>query len=81
MNESTLWGEESQIDDDVQARLLSIKILTNRCMADAGSTTAVEIAKPVFKLLLSLLKSKDSESDRMCAFLRSFLFPFPLINR
>jgi hypothetical protein len=64
-NETAVWASGSEIDEDVHCRLLAIKILTNRCIANANSDTADEVSAPVFKLLYGLLQMKESETAHM----------------
>ncbi|KAF9527490.1 cohesin-associated protein Pds5 [Crepidotus variabilis] len=60
------WYEDpSQIPDLLRARILSIKVLRNRCMAHASSEQALQIAAPVLKLLPSLIEHEGNIDGRV----------------
>ncbi|KAK7205746.1 armadillo-type protein [Myxozyma melibiosi] len=61
------WVEDEQLEDECKAKILALRILVNRLRAAATSDTAVEIARPVLKLLNSLIvndgeMSKDADT-------------------
>lgn len=55
-DEETTWFDEPVLPAMTRARLLSIKILTNRCLAYAKTDSAAKVSKPVFDLLWPLLQ-------------------------
>ncbi|GAA5824892.1 hypothetical protein JCM11251_005384 [Rhodosporidiobolus azoricus] len=50
------WVESSSLAPLTRARELSIKILTSRCLAYAGTPSSSKVAKPVFDLLWPLVQ-------------------------
>lgn len=57
-------GEEWALDDEVswnlKAKILSLKVCRNRCLAHASSDAAAEISSPVLKMLTTLLDNNGS---------------------
>ncbi|PFH55440.1 hypothetical protein XA68_18308 [Ophiocordyceps unilateralis] len=63
------WVQDVDMDQELQAKCLSLRILVNRAMATAEEPEAEERVKPVFKLLRTLVvaegefcKTKDTPS-------------------
>ncbi|KAF5318692.1 hypothetical protein D9619_010650 [Psilocybe cf. subviscida] len=56
------WLEDSELQDDLRAKLLSLKVCRNRCLAHSDSDQALEIATPVIKLLVQLINYEGSLS-------------------
>nr|GAT42782.1 predicted protein [Mycena chlorophos] len=54
------WADESEISDNLRAKIYAIKTLRNRALAHVGTENAVEIAKPVLKMLVTLLQNNGS---------------------
>ncbi|EGF98446.1 uncharacterized protein MELLADRAFT_69311 [Melampsora larici-populina 98AG31] len=52
------WLDDSELADLAKARILGVKLLTNRCIAYAETTAAKTSAAPVFKLLWQLLDNR-----------------------
>ncbi|KAF8156995.1 armadillo-type protein [Crassisporium funariophilum] len=62
------WVEDGEVSDELRAKVLSLKVCRNRCLAHATSEQALEIAAPVLKLLATLVEhegslSVDAEED------------------
>lgn len=55
-----VWVSDDELDEEIQAKALCLKILVNRLRATEDPEQAKEEAKPVFKLLRSLI-TKDGE--------------------
>ena len=55
MDIDTDWVDDSVMPPRLKAKLLALKVCRNRCLAHASSDTAVDIAKPVLKMLTSIL--------------------------
>lgn len=55
-DEGATWFDARIPPATTRARLLSIKILTNRCLAYAKTDSAAKVSKPVLDLLWPLLQ-------------------------
>ena len=53
--DDAVWVDDDKMDEEIQAKCLSLKILVNRLRALEDPEEAKEEAKPVFKLLRSLI--------------------------
>jgi sister chromatid cohesion protein PDS5 len=60
MEDDGEWIEDSEIPLQLQAKLLSMKVCRNRCLAHSSSDTALEIATPVLKMFLTVLNNGGS---------------------
>lgn len=49
------WVEDLDMDEELQAKLLCLRILVNQALANADEKDAEETVKPVFKLLKTLV--------------------------
>ncbi|RDA92374.1 hypothetical protein CP533_4402 [Ophiocordyceps camponoti-saundersi (nom. inval.)] len=49
------WVQDADMDKELQAKCLSLRILVNRAIAAAEEPDAVERVKPVFKLLMNFV--------------------------
>ena len=47
---------------DLRAKILALKVCRNRCIAHAGSETALEIAQPVIRMFSTVLQHEGSFS-------------------
>ncbi|KAJ7057849.1 hypothetical protein C8F01DRAFT_1151285 [Mycena amicta] len=54
------WADETEISDNLRAKILAIKVCRNRSLAHAASQNAVDISTPVLKLLATLLHNGGS---------------------
>ncbi|KAJ7487778.1 armadillo-type protein [Mycena latifolia] len=54
------WADESEVSDNLRAKILALKVCRNRSLAHASSENAIEIATPVFKMLATLLEHGGS---------------------
>ncbi|EIN08867.1 hypothetical protein PUNSTDRAFT_67344 [Punctularia strigosozonata HHB-11173 SS5] len=66
MEDDAEWMEDSQLPPQLQAKLLSMKLCRNRCLAHASSDNALEIATPVLKMFITVISNGGSftaESD------------------
>lgn len=52
------WVEDADMDEELQAKLLCLRILVNQALANAEEQDAEETVKPVFKLLKTLVVSE-----------------------
>ncbi|KAJ7207075.1 armadillo-type protein [Mycena pura] len=63
------WADESEVSDNLRAKILALKVCRNRSIAHAASENALEIATPVLKMMATLLEHRgsfmaDSEEDK-----------------
>lgn len=68
MDSGDEWVENDNMSDDLRAKLLSLKVCRNRCLAHAASDVAEDIATPVLKMFTTLLEhsgslKEDSEDE------------------
>ncbi|KAK7046668.1 sister chromatid cohesion protein pds5 [Favolaschia claudopus] len=54
------WADESEISDNLRAKILALKVCRNRSLAHAEKENALEIATPVLKMLATLLDNSGS---------------------
>ncbi|KDQ08190.1 hypothetical protein BOTBODRAFT_118968 [Botryobasidium botryosum FD-172 SS1] len=54
------WVEDHELSAAARAKVLSLKICTNRCLAQAKSESTLDIAAPVLKMLWTLLENSGS---------------------
>lgn len=54
------WIEEEELTPRAKAKLVSLKLCTNRCAAHARTNEAAAIATPVINLLLTILTKRGS---------------------
>lgn len=85
MNVEEEWIEDSQMSPDLRAKLFAVKACRNRCLAHAGSSDEMEIAKPVLRMLITLLQHGGSLSadatDECVYFCVSTVYPLnPLFS-
>jgi sister chromatid cohesion protein PDS5 len=60
------WIDDNAVPDAYTAKIQSVKVCRNRCLALAATDTALDIFTPVFKMLITLLEnggSLNTESD------------------
>ena len=62
------WVEDDQMGPELHAKVLALKTCRNRCLAHTKSENALDIAKPVLKMYLTLLQyngafSPDSPTE------------------
>ncbi|CAG8513577.1 2415_t:CDS:10 [Paraglomus occultum] len=50
------WVKDEELDDECKAKVLGLKILVNRLIARPEDEAAEDLAKPVFKLLWTLIR-------------------------
>jgi len=60
MDDDLEWVEEEHIPSVLRAKVLSLKVCRNRCLAHATSESASDIAKPVLKMFITLLEFSGS---------------------
>lgn len=58
------WVNETAMDEELQAKFLAVKILVNRALSNAEESDAEERARPVFKLLKTLVV-KEGEFSKV----------------
>lgn len=64
MDADTEWAEDEDVKPQLRAKILSLKVCRNRCLAHANSETALDVATPVLKMFLTLLEHSGSlQSD------------------
>ncbi|OBZ77502.1 Sister chromatid cohesion protein pds5 [Grifola frondosa] len=54
------WVEGSAMTPELRAKLLSLKVCRNRCIAHSSAETAVDIARPVLKMFAALIRFNGS---------------------
>lgn len=59
------WEDDSQLSDVLCTKILSLKLCRHRCIAQAKSDSAMDVASPVFKMLTTLLQHDGLLSDRI----------------
>lgn len=52
------WVEDADMDQELQAKLLCLRILVNQALANAGEPDAGDTVKPVFKLLKTFVEAE-----------------------
>lgn len=62
MDDEEEWSEDADVPPSLQAKILSLKVCRNRSLAHAASDSAVEIFRPVLKMLTALLEHAGSLS-------------------
>ncbi|CAG8540479.1 13092_t:CDS:10, partial [Acaulospora colombiana] len=50
------WVDDDELGDECKAKVLGLKVLVNRLIAVRKTEAAVDLAKPVFKLLWTLIR-------------------------
>ncbi|KAH7910374.1 armadillo-type protein [Hygrophoropsis aurantiaca] len=60
MDTDTDWIEDDDVSPTLKARILSLKVCRNRCLAHASSATALDVATPVLKMYMSILEHSGS---------------------
>lgn len=63
MEMDTDWVDDDQMPAELQAKILALKVCRNRCLALAGSDTALEIVQPVVRMFSTLLKNEGRFSE------------------
>ncbi|EST07987.1 Armadillo-type fold [Kalmanozyma brasiliensis GHG001] len=61
-NGSEDWIEDAAVDHELQAKLLSLQVLTRRCEAFGETDSAGEMAKPVFRLLWAVVGAGEAKA-------------------
>lgn len=56
------WIEDSAIEAELQARLLCLLVLTKRCEAFAETESANDMARPIFRLLWTVISAGEARS-------------------
>ncbi|KAN0065934.1 Sister chromatid cohesion protein pds5 [Thecaphora frezii] len=70
-NETEDWIEDEAVPAELQAKLLSLTVLTKRCAAFAETSSAGDVAKPVFRLLWTVIAQGEAKALRTPASHRS----------
>ncbi|CAG8667188.1 13334_t:CDS:10, partial [Cetraspora pellucida] len=50
------WVDDDELDDECKTKVLGLKVLVNRLVAVSETEAAADVAKPVFKLLWTLIR-------------------------
>ncbi|GAA5964059.1 hypothetical protein JCM3765_000885 [Sporobolomyces pararoseus] len=61
--EGATWIEDADLHPLTSARLLALKVLTNRCIPFANTDSSTTVATPVFGLLWQLVESGRNEME------------------
>lgn len=61
-NDSEDWIEDVAVDDELNAKLLSLQVLTRRCEAFGETDSAGDMAKPVFRLLWAVVGAGEAKA-------------------
>ncbi|PIL27726.1 hypothetical protein GSI_10879 [Ganoderma sinense ZZ0214-1] len=56
------WLDDDAMPIDLRAKILALKVCRNRCIAHAGSETALQIAQPVIRMFSTVLQHEGSFS-------------------
>ncbi|KAI0938430.1 hypothetical protein AcW1_001836 [Taiwanofungus camphoratus] len=56
------WVEDSAMSPELKTKILALKVCRNRCLAHASADTALDIARPVLKMFITLLQHSGSFS-------------------
>ena len=59
------WKEDRQMSSILRTKILSLKLCRHRCIAQAKSESPMDIASPVFKMLITLLQHNGLLSDKI----------------
>ena len=59
------WKEDGQMSDMLRSKILSLKLCRHRCIAQAASENPMDVASPVFKMLITLLQHDGLLSDKI----------------
>lgn len=57
------WVENDDMMPQLRAKVMALKVFRNRCLAQAPSENALDIARPVLKMLLTLLQYGGSLTE------------------
>lgn len=57
------WVENAMMSSELRAKVTSLKVFRRRCHAQAETENALDIARPVLKMLLTLLQFGGSFSE------------------
>ena len=60
MDDGEEWAENDDISLACKAKVLSLKVCRNRCIAHATAETGLEISKPVVRMLATILHNRGS---------------------
>ncbi|EPQ30988.1 uncharacterized protein PFL1_01177 [Pseudozyma flocculosa PF-1] len=56
------WIDDDKVEPELQAKLLSLVVLTKRCAAFAETPNAGDVAKPVFRLLWTVIVQGEAKA-------------------
>ena len=59
------WIEDENVWPELQVKILSLKVCRNRCLVHASSEKPLEVASPVLKMLVTILKQDGSLSTQI----------------
>jgi sister-chromatid-cohesion protein PDS5 len=74
-DEGDEWAPDSEVSWLTKAKLMSLKICRNRCIAHGTSKSAPDVGTPVLKMLFTLLTNAGSmteNTDDECGFFLHF---------
>lgn len=57
------WVEDVDLSPELRAKIMALKVFRNRCLAQASSENALDIARPVLKMFMTLLQFSGSLSE------------------
>ena len=57
------WVENDDMSPQLRAKVMALKVFRNRCLAQAASENALDIARPVLKMLLTFLQYSGSLTE------------------
>jgi len=64
-DEDEEWFEDEDVPDELRSKILTLKVIRNRCLAHKSDEQALEIATPVLKVLASLLEFEGSVNGQV----------------
>jgi len=56
------WVEDEAVSPELRAKVLALKVCRNRSLAHASADTALDISRPVLKMITTLLDYSGSLS-------------------
>lgn len=57
------WIDDDDLTPEIRAKIFALKTCRNRCLAHASDENALDIAKPVLKMFITLVVNGGSFTD------------------
>ena len=79
VDEDAEWIPENELPSLARAQILCLKLFRHRCLKFSNSESAMDVAKPVIKLLIAVLENGGSpKPDMELKYVLSSLFDISL---